>query len=72
MAKIDMNEEKLKRAFELALYAINRIDDVSSHLERFDEAMEGSAITEELNEEIEKSRKRLIKILDKRFKELWN
>jgi hypothetical protein len=65
-----MKAEKLQQAYESAIYAISRIQDVYTHLQDFDEMMGGSGITEELGAEIDRSEKRLKKILEENFKSL--
>ena len=62
-------KERLEQGYESARHAIERMSDVLAHLEEFDEAMEGSAITDELNHLVDKAMKSMLWNLNKSFRD---
>ena len=61
-------DTRLAQAYNIAIHAIARITDVSARLEDFDEEMEGSSITDELNAIVDKAHSKMMKTLNKNFK----
>lgn len=66
-----MKTEQLSQAYKIARSAIGRMSDVSAYLEDFNDEMDGSSITDELNCEVEKAEKRLVNLLNKQFKQAF-
>ena len=61
-------QDRLENAYNSALYAIATMDTSVAILEDFDQELEGSSITDELTDIIDKAQAKMRKVLDKNFK----